>query len=82
MLETKNTNEKLELIDEMAVFRPTKEEFKNPIDYFEKLYHVHKVYQYGCVKVIPPDDFKPPLAFDLESELRMPTRYQVLQKLS
>ena len=66
----------------MPIFRPTEEEFKSPIDYIEKLYHEMKVYQYGCIKVIPPDSFKPPLAFDMESELRMPTRYQVLQKLS
>jgi hypothetical protein len=41
-----------------------------------------KAHQYGCVKVIPPESFKPPLAFDRDSEMRMPTRYQVLQKLS
>ena len=75
MNETKNTNEKLDLIDPMIVFRPTEEEFKSPIDYIEKLYHEHKAYQYGCIKVIPPKSFKPPLAFDMESELRMPTRY-------
>ena len=66
----------------MPIFRPTEEEFKNPIDYIENLYHEQKVNQYGCIKVIPPASFKPPLAFDMESELRMPTRYQVLQKLS
>ena len=74
-METKNTNEDLELIDPMPVFRPTEAEFKNPIEYVEKLYHNHKAIKYGCVKVIPPKSFKPPLAFDIKSELKMPTRY-------
>ena len=66
----------------MPIFRPTEEEFKSPIDYIEKLYLDGRIQPFGCVKVIPPESFKPKLAFDLESELRMPTRYQVLQKLS
>ena len=66
----------------MPVFKPSEEEFANPIDYFEKLYHQHEAAKYGCVKVIPPPSFKPPLAFDMESETKLPTRYQILQKLS
>jgi len=37
MTETKNSNDKLKNIPEMPVFRPTEEEFKNPIDYIEYL---------------------------------------------
>ena len=36
-METKNTNENLDLIDPMPIFRPTEQEFKNPIDYVESL---------------------------------------------
>jgi len=78
MLETKNTNVNLSNIPEMPIFRPTEEEFKNPIDYIEKLYHCDKAYQYGCVKIIPPKSFKPTLAFDTTSNVKLPTRYQVL----
>ena len=81
-METKNMNENLDMIDSMPVFRPTEEEFQNPINYIEYLYTQKNAHQYGCVKIIPPKSFKPPLAFDINSNRKMPTRYQVLQKLS
>ena len=37
-METKNMNENLDMIDSMPVFRPTEEEFQNPINYIEYLY--------------------------------------------
>jgi hypothetical protein len=43
MTETKNSNENLKKITEMPVFRPTEEEFENPIDYIEKLQTEHNV---------------------------------------
>ena len=52
-----NTNLNLQNIPEMPVFYPTEEEFLNPIDYIEKLYHEHRAHEYGCVKVIPPASF-------------------------
>ena len=58
----------------MKVYRPTKEEFKNPIDYFEKLF-LEGAGKYGCVKIIPPKDFKPPFAFDRGSNRKLPTRF-------
>lgn len=81
-METKNMNENLEMIDSMPVFRPTEEEFQNPIDYIESLQSKHNAHHYGCIKIIPPKSFKPPLAFDINSDKKMATRYQVLQKLS
>ena len=75
-------NMHLENIPEMPVFRPTEEEFVNPIDYIEKLNHEHEAYKYGCIKIVPPASFKPKFVFDMEAEAKLPTRYQILQKLS
>ena len=66
----------------MPIFRPTEAEFENPIDYIESLYENHNAHHFGCIKIIPPKSFKPPLAFDINSNRKMTTRYQVLQKLS
>lgn len=66
----------------MPVFYPTEEEFKDPIEYIEKLYHHYEASEYGTVKVIPPPSFKPQCVFDTESDRKLPTRYQELQKLS
>jgi hypothetical protein len=71
----------LEDIPEMKTFRPTEEEFTNPIEYAEKLYK-QGAHKYGTVKIIPPASFKPPMAFDQFSEQKIPTRYQDLFKLS
>jgi len=69
-------------IEEMPVFRPTEEEFKSPLDYIEKLYYKEKASGYGCIKIIPPSSYKPTCSFDKTSDQTLPTRYQVLQKLS
>ena len=59
----------------MMIFRPTEEEFKNPIDYVEKLYHHYEAGTYGCVKVTPPPSFSPKCVFDKESDRKLPTRF-------
>lgn len=82
LVESENINNKLEEIDEMPVYRPSEEEFRNPINYIEHLYHDERVHQYGCIKIIPPPNFKPELSFDVKSDRRLPTRYQVLHKLA
>jgi histone demethylase JARID1 len=61
----------------MKIYHPTKEEFENPIHYIDKIFK--EAAQYGCVKIMPPEDFKPPLAFDRDTNLKLnPIRYQVL----
>lgn len=59
-----------EFVEPMPVFYPSTEEFRNPIDYIEKLMEVDgaNIAQYGCIKIVPPSHFKPPLAFDINSE--------------
>lgn len=64
----------------MKVFRPTEEEFTDPIAYAEKLY-AEGAAKYGTVKIVPPASFRPPLAFDQFSDQKIPTRYQNLFKL-
>jgi len=59
----------------MKTLYPTKEEFLNPIVYIDKLYK-EGVSKYGCIKIVPPKDYKPPLAFDKDSEQKLkPIRY-------
>jgi len=54
----------LDDIEEVKIFRPTEEEFKDPMRYIEHLYYKEKANNYGIVKIIPPPGFRPPLAFD------------------
>jgi len=72
--EQQNSDEALQNLEEMKTLYPTEQEFANPLVYFEKLY-AEGFDQYGVVKIIPPKDFKPALAFDQFSERKLPTRY-------
>jgi len=68
-------------VQEMMVFKPTLEEFQEPICYIEKLYK-QGAWKYGCVKIIPPAGFSPPFSFDTASDNKLPFRTQILQDLS
>ena len=82
LLETENVNAELEEIEEMKTYRPSEEEFKDPLVYIDKIMREEDACEYGCVKIVPPASFKPPLAFDTQSDAKLPTRYQILQDLS
>ncbi|KAH9632114.1 hypothetical protein HF086_002621, partial [Spodoptera exigua] len=45
------------VLQEGPVFRPTKEEFKNPMEYFMKIWD--QAYEFGICKIIPPPGWKP-----------------------
>lgn len=66
----------------MKTFHPTESEFENPIDYIENIMEKYDGGKYGCVKIVPPSSFKPDVALDLESNVKYPTRYQILQELA
>ena len=66
---------RLDMIEEMPVFHPTEEEFQNPIDYVEKLLKDEQAHLFGCVKIVPPESFKPPNAFDTSTDRKLPTRF-------
>ncbi|MCJ1370031.1 hypothetical protein MMC20_001243, partial [Loxospora ochrophaea] len=49
---------------EAPTFRPTEEEFKDPMDYMRKI--APEGSKYGICKIIPPDGWNPPFAIDSE----------------
>ena len=82
IVETQPTIAQLENIEEMKTFWPTEAEFKQPLVYIDHLIRNHHIWQYGSIKIIPPQSFEPTLAFDIDSSQWLPTRYQVLNEMS
>ena len=75
LIEKKNINANLADIQEMVVFHPSEEEFKNPLEYIDSLYHKEEAWRLGTIKIVPPKSFKPSVAFDMQSNVKLPTRY-------
>jgi histone demethylase JARID1 len=51
-------------LKEAPTFRPTEEEFKNPMEYIRKIAPEGR--KYGILKIIPPDGWNPDFAIDTE----------------
>lgn len=51
-------------IPEAPTFRPTEEEFKDPVAYIQKIAPEGK--KYGICRVIPPENWQPTFAIDTE----------------
>lgn len=62
-------------LQEAPTFRPTEDEFKNPMEYIKKIAPEGR--KYGIVKVIPPDGWNPDFAIDTE-RFHFKTRKQEL----
>lgn len=51
-------------LEEVPVFRPTKDEFSDPMNYLSKIAQIGK--SYGSVKIIPPENWNPEFSLDTE----------------
>ncbi|KAJ5586182.1 hypothetical protein N7450_005969 [Penicillium hetheringtonii] len=65
-------------IPEAPTFRPTEEEFKDPVAYIQKIAPEGK--RYGICRVIPPDNWQPSFAIDTE-RFHFKTRRQELNSV-
>ncbi|KAJ5995617.1 hypothetical protein N7481_002594 [Penicillium waksmanii] len=65
-------------IPEAPTFRPTEEEFKDPVAYIQKIAPEGK--KYGICRVIPPDNWQPTFAIDTE-RFHFKTRRQELNSV-
>ena len=64
-------------LEEIPVFRPSEEEFQEPVAYIEKIYR-ESGYKYGVAKIVPPASFRPPLCFPADLSKPLPVRFQEL----
>lgn len=50
-------------ITEAITFTPSVDEFKEPLEYIEKIRLIGE--KYGVCKIVPPADWKPPFVIDM-----------------
>ncbi|EPB88990.1 hypothetical protein HMPREF1544_04251 [Mucor circinelloides 1006PhL] len=65
-------------IEEAPTFYPTKDEFKDPLRYIDKISPQGE--KYGIIKIVPPKDYNPDFSLKTES-FRFKTRIQKLNKM-
>ncbi|EAW14763.1 putative PHD transcription factor (Rum1) [Aspergillus clavatus NRRL 1] len=65
-------------LQEAPTFRPTEEEFKDPLEYIRKIAPEGK--KYGICRIIPPENWQPPFAIDTE-RFHFKTRRQELNSV-
>lgn len=69
---------KSEDISEAITFMPNEDEFKEPLEYIEKIRPMAE--QYGICKIIPPRHWKPPFCIDMYN-FKFRPRVQKLNEL-
>ena len=74
----KEDAEKCDFIEMAQVFRPTEEEFKDPLGYIAKIRPIAE--KYGIAKVIPPKAWKPTFCLDMNT-FKFTPRVQRLNEL-
>ena len=67
-----------EMIKEAVTFRPTLDEFNDPLEYIKKIRHVGE--QYGVCKIKPPASWRPSFCLDLK-QFKFTPRVQRLNEL-
>ncbi|KAI8637375.1 hypothetical protein BD408DRAFT_58520 [Parasitella parasitica] len=65
-------------IEEAPTFYPTKDEFKDPLSYIEKISPEGE--KYGIIKIVPPKDYNPDFSLKTET-FRFKTRIQKLNSM-
>ncbi|GAV57946.1 PHD domain-containing protein/ARID domain-containing protein/JmjC domain-containing protein/JmjN domain-containing protein/zf-C5HC2 domain-containing protein/PLU-1 domain-containing protein [Cephalotus follicularis] len=65
-------------IPQGPVYYPTEDEFKDPLEYIYKIRP--EAEPYGICKIVPPKNWKPPFALDLNS-FTFPTKTQAIHRL-
>ncbi|KAA8618227.1 histone demethylase JARID1D [Pyrenophora tritici-repentis] len=63
---------------ESPTYRPTAEQFKDPVQYIQSIRE--EAQKYGIVKIVPPDSWNPPFAIDTE-RFHFRTRRQELNSV-
>lgn len=76
--ETDQPRKRLFGLEEAPTYRPTLEEFKDPLQYVEQIAPHGK--KYGIVKIIPPAGWRPTCALDTE-KFQFRTRKQALNSM-
>ncbi len=69
---------KSEPIQEAPIFRPTEEEFTDPLVFIEGIRHIGE--KFGICKIVPPESWKPPFCIDMEN-FKFKPRIQKLNEL-
>ncbi|KAG9236526.1 PLU-1-like protein-domain-containing protein [Amylocarpus encephaloides] len=65
-------------LEEAPTYKPTEEEFKDPLEYMKKI--APEASKYGICKIIPPDSWKPDFAIDTQ-RFHFRTRKQELNSV-